>query len=459
MMHSLRFKLSLALICTSMCAVIVVGTIAQWRVSTRFDQMAMERAFGNFQSDVTAYVAAYGSWDEAQQFERFGQFVRRKRAHPDKPPFPGPENDRIRPVGRRSAPPMPDEPEWAPPFLFILLDPQGKVLLGGGKYQYGEFVPEPARLGVTPIMLDNRVLALAIPQGKPYLSAVDRNYLAIIREALIYAFIIASALAIVLGFLLSKRLSKSLHELTLAIRAMSLGELRQKVTVHGKDETAALAEAFNRMSADLAHAYEKLEESNGKISEQALLLEELSIRDELTGLYNRRYLNAQANSLFAQMKRYKHSLSIMIGDIDHFKQVNDLFSHATGDAVLKAVSGILQNNTRASDIVARYGGEEFVIIFSETPLLQAVEQCERLRKTIENFPWSEIHPELQVTLSMGINDDLSLDGFEHMLAAADKNLFQAKADGRNRLCYQPAVDLELHGELVQQTYDNKFLES
>ncbi|TAK62466.1 diguanylate cyclase [Methylobacter sp.] len=437
-MHSLRFKFSLALIITSMSAVIVVGIIAQWRVSTRFDQMAMERAFENFQADVTAYIASYGSWNEAQQVERFDRFVRRRRMPtgrpPDEPFFSGPEN-RIDPAGRRLKPPMPHEPEWAPPFLFILLDPQGKVLLGGGKYEYGEFVPESARLGVTPIMLENQVLALAIPQSKPNLSAIDRNYLAIIREALIYAFVIAGTLAIFLGFLFSKRLSKSLHELTMAIRAMNQGELRQTVAVRGKDETAILAEAFNRMSADLAHAYEKLEESNCTISEQALLLKELSIRDELTQLYNRRYFNEQANKLFNQMKRYKHPLSFMIGDIDYFKQVNDKFSHAIGDEVLKAVSGILKESTRESDIVARYGGEEFVVIFPETPLIRAVEQCEKLRKKIENFPWPAIHPELQVTMSMGLNDDLSFTGFEQMLAAADKNLFQAKADGRNRVCY------------------------
>ncbi|MGZ4968564.1 MAG: diguanylate cyclase [Methylobacter sp.] len=447
MMRSLRIKLSLALIITSMSAVSVVGIITQWRVSTRFDQMAMEHAFENFQADVGAYIDSYGSWDEAKKIERFGQFVRRRRAligpHPDEPFFSRPE-DGILPAGRRLTPPMPDEPEWAPPFLFILLDPQGKVLLGGGKYEDGEFVPESARLGVSPIMRGGQVLALAIPQGKPNLSAVDMNYLAIIREALIYAFLIASALAIFLGFLISKRLSKSLHELTIAIRAMSQGKLRQKVTVHGKDEAGMLAEAFNRMSADLAHAYEQLEESNCTISEQALLLKELSIRDELTQLYNRRYFNEQANKLFMHMKRYKRPLSFMIGDLDHFKQVNDRFSHATGDEVLKAVSAILKNNTRASDIVARYGGEEFVIIFPETPLIQAVEQCERLRKTIESFSWSAIHPELKVSMSIGLNDDIGFDRFEQMLAVADKNLFQAKADGRNRLCYQSSVDLEFH---------------
>lgn len=436
MMYSLRIKLSLALIISSMSAVIVVGIVAQWRVSAKFDQMARERAFENFQSDVAAYIAAYGSWDEAKQVEHFDRFVRRRRqfsgAHPGELVFSGPE-DSMRSAGPWLPPPMLAEP-GRPPFWFILLDPQGKVLLGGGKYEVGEFVPESVRLGANPIMQEKRVLALAIPEGKPNLSPIDLNYLATIKEALIYAFFIAGMLAIFLGFLLSKRLSKSLHELTMAIRAMNQGELRQKVTVHGKDETGILAEAFNRMSADLAHAYEELEESNRTISEQALLLKELSIRDELTQLYNRRYFNEQASKLFTQMKRYNHSLSLMIGDIDHFKQVNDKFSHAIGDEVLKAISDILKNSTRASDIVARYGGEEFVIIFPETPLMQAVEQCERLRKLIEDFPWSAIHPDLQVTMSMGLSDDLSLDRFEHILAAADNNLYRAKADGRNRLC-------------------------
>jgi two-component system cell cycle response regulator len=446
MIHSLKVKLSLALIISSMSALTVVGIIAQWRVSARFDQMAMERAFENFQSDVAAYIDVHGSWGAAEQAEPFGRFVERRRAligsDPRTPFIPQPEN-RIRPGEQGFPPPMPPNP-GPPPFRFVLLDPQGKVLLGGGKYEKGAFVPESARSGARPIMRDSQLLAWAIPQGKPNLSTVDQHYLATIKEALIYGFLVAGTLAIFLGFLLSKRLSKSLHELTTAIRSMSRGELRQTVTVHSKDETGMLAEAFNRMSADLAQAYEKLEASNRTIQQQALLLEELSIRDELTQLYNRRYFNEQANKLFSHMKRYNHSLSFMIGDIDHFKQVNDRFTHAVGDQVLKIVSDILQDNTRASDVVARYGGEEFVIIFPETSLPQAAQQCEKLRKTIENFPWSAIHPELRVTISMGLNDDLDFDDFEHMLAAADSNLYQAKADGRNRVCYRASAGLGLN---------------
>ena len=437
-MYSLRIKLSLAFIVTSMAAVVLVGAITQWRVATKFDQMAMERAFENFQADVTAYIATYDSWGEAQKIERFGQFARRRRALVGDVPkdlsFPRPQN-RMGYVGSNRPPPPVLSETGRPPFRFILLDPQGKVLMGAGIYKSGEYVSSSVRLKAIPITLEKQVMALAIPQGKPNLSHIDLGYLATIKEALMVAFFIASTFAILLGFIFSQRLSGSLHELTDAIRAMTLGELRQKVTVRSKDEIGVLAEAFNRMSADLAHAYEDLEQSNRTINEQTLLLKELSIRDELTQLYNRRHFNEQAAMLFTQMERFKHSLSFMMGDIDYFKQVNDKFSHATGDEVLKIVAEILQTNTRKCDIVARYGGEEFVIIFPETSLIQVIQRCEKLRQLIENYPWSTVQPELHITMSMGLNDDLTLDGFEQMLAVADNKLYQAKANGRNQLCY------------------------
>lgn len=444
-MHSLRTKLSLALIATGLSAVIVVGVIAQWRVSERFNQIAMERAFENFQADVTDYIDLYGSWQAAQQAEPFGRFVERRRGLMGPPPgaqFLPEQENRVKPKPFEPGSQLPHK--HVPPFRFVLLDPQGNVLLGGGKYEKGELVPEAARSGASPIMQNNQLLAWAIPQGKPNLSPADLNYLATINEALLYAFLIAGTLAIVLGFLFSKRLSKSLHELTMAIRAMNEGDLRQQVTVRGKDEAGILAEAFNRMSADLAHAYEKLEASNRTIHEQALRLKELSIRDELTQLYNRRYLDEQANKLFVHMKRYNHPLTVMIGDIDYFKQVNDQFSHAVGDLVLKAVSDILKNNARAGDIVARYGGEEFVIILPETPLPLATQQCERLRQQIEDFPWPDMQPGLEITMSMGLSDDPGFDDFEQMLAAADRHLYQAKTGGRNRVCYRVPEEQELN---------------
>jgi len=107
----------------------------------------------------------------------------------------------------------------------------------------------------------------------------------------------------------------------------------------------------------------ELAASHDRIRSQALLLKELSIRDELTGLLNRRHFDEQAATLFAQAVRYKQPLTVVMCDLDRFKQINDRFSHAAGDVVLRHVAEILHSDTRASDVVARYGGEEFVILF------------------------------------------------------------------------------------------------
>jgi diguanylate cyclase (GGDEF)-like protein len=131
--------------------------------------------------------------------------------------------------------------------------------------------------------------------------------------------------------------------------------------------------------AELQARYAQLQEQNQTILQQAAMLQEISVRDGLTKLYNRRHFDEQAALLFAGAKRYDQPLTIMLGDIDHFKKVNDQFSHATGDEVLRQVARLLQDNTRASDIVARYGGEEFVLALPQTPLPQAAAFCEKLR--------------------------------------------------------------------------------
>ena len=133
--------------------------------------------------------------------------------------------------------------------------------------------------------------------------------------------------------------------------------------------------------------------------------------------------------------RYSHPLAFMMSDIDFFKQINDRFSHSVGDDVLRAVAGVFRSNIREIDVVARYGGEEFVIAFPETPIEEAVGLTERLRVSIKEHAWTDIHPDLSVTISMGLSADVGLGSFEQMLAAADKQLYQAKESGRDRVCY------------------------
>lgn len=396
----------------------------------------MEEAFAKYQEDVAAYVAQYGSWEKATEAERFGQFQRRRMALLGKSPvdphtavFPvvPPHNPDI-------PPPVLDE-EGRPPFRFILLNPQGTILMGAGTYQPGKKASASLIAKGKPIRLDGKIIALAIPVGRPNLNDIDKGYLAAINIALGYALITAAILALVLGIFFSRRLAQPLKALTIAIRSMRAGDIHQEVKIKSYDEIGKVLKTFNEMSKNLATAYQNLEESHATIREQAERLKKISIRDELTQLYNRRHFNAEAEKIFSHAKRHNHPLVFMISDIDNFKKINDRFSHSTGDEVLRRVAEIFRNNTRKNDLVARYGGEEFVIVFPETPLDQAASLCERLRELISHHNWQEINPDLKVTISMGLNSDIKYDTFEQMLVIADNKLYEAKNSGRNRVCY------------------------
>lgn len=143
--------------------------------------------------------------------------------------------------------------------------------------------------------------------------------------------------------------------------------------------------------------------------------------DELTGLYNRRYLNYRLAEEISRVKRTQSTVSLILIDTDNFKKVNDTHGHLMGDEVLKKLGDILKSNTRSIDIVARWGGEEFSIILPETDLNDAKIFAERLRKTVENYDFG-----FQVTISLGIVstcDELSLD---ELLTQADEALYTAK---------------------------------
>ncbi|HEY1149720.1 MAG TPA: GGDEF domain-containing protein, partial [Pseudoduganella sp.] len=224
-------------------------------------------------------------------------------------------------------------------------------------------------------------------------------------------------------------------KLTDAVRAMHGGELRQRVPVQGQDEVAELAKAFNEMSERLAQTHEELQASHQTILHQAEQLRELSVRDALTQLYNRRHFDEQAATLYNQAVRHKRPLALAICDIDHFKQINDKFSHATGDAVLRQVASLLRGHMRQADLVARYGGEEFVMAFPETPGLQAASLCDKLRGLVEAYPWQEVHPDVKVTISIGVSADIGAGSAAAMLQKADTQLYRAKDSGRNRVCF------------------------
>ena len=171
-----------------------------------------------------------------------------------------------------------------------------------------------------------------------------------------------------------------------------------------------------------------------QLQSQTVQLEHLAMRDPLTGLHNRRAMNAHLEEAFTQARSNGEALCVVVLDVDHFKNINDRFSHAVGDDVLRSLASIFGGHVRTSDLIARAGGEEFVCAFRGTALPTVLMTCERLRLEVQDFDWSVLAEGLQVTVSMGVADDTDASNVSEMLSRADKNLYNAKHQGRNRVC-------------------------
>lgn len=178
---------------------------------------------------------------------------------------------------------------------------------------------------------------------------------------------------------------------------------------------------------------------------------ELSITDDLTGLYNRRYFNQRYEREFQRAKRYRRPLSVLMVDIDYFKNYNDINGHLLGDEILKKVAILLESNLRQADIVARYGGEEFVVLLPEIDKSHADQVAEKLRRTVElkNFPKEQYQPNKNITISLGLATfpDDSTNSRE-LLELADRALYRAKAEGRNRVVAYHASMIQINQNII-----------
>jgi diguanylate cyclase (GGDEF)-like protein len=164
-------------------------------------------------------------------------------------------------------------------------------------------------------------------------------------------------------------------------------------------------------------------------------LQKMSFTDEMTGIFNYRFIRKQLDTEIQRSQRYDKPLSICIIDIDHFKEINDAFGHQTGDQVLKDLARILSQCTRSVDYVGRYAGDEFVIIFPDTSLPDAIRLCERIRKAVREHSLQFAGSEIRYSLSIGVADFESKkrSSSTTLLEAADLKLYQAKRSGRNRV--------------------------
>jgi two-component system, cell cycle response regulator len=162
---------------------------------------------------------------------------------------------------------------------------------------------------------------------------------------------------------------------------------------------------------------------------------DLATKDGLTGLFNRRYFDIHIKQMVTKSIGTGNKISMMMFDMDHFKQVNDTYGHPTGDAVLKTLSSTLKSSFKITDLIARYGGEEFVVVLSNTDLNSGLQIAEKVRQKIETtdfvIPNNEIP--LKKTTSIGIAEYQEGESIPDFISRADKALYKAKQTGRNKV--------------------------
>ncbi len=183
---------------------------------------------------------------------------------------------------------------------------------------------------------------------------------------------------------------------------------------------------------------DELKEKNHQLEKLLKRVEVMAITDQLTNIYNRRRFLDILEKEFRRAKRYKTSLSCMMIDIDHFKRINDMFGHHTGDIVIRETARIITDNAREIDTVARWGGEEFIMLLPQTKKEEALQPAARILTTIAEHKFPGASDE-RITISVGIANasDGSIDTEEKLIQASDIALYAAKTKGRNRIEVSP----------------------
>jgi diguanylate cyclase (GGDEF)-like protein len=289
------------------------------------------------------------------------------------------------------------------------------VLICGLGYQaLGGEIPLTAIGGSLPLLLIGLVLAMQALNdlGMLALLRVGRRDVSGFFQPFSVALELGSGVTAVLVALVFNSMSTAVFVLLLVVLCLGMLALRQ-----------------------FAHMRQQLEqvvaERTRSLQEKTRELEHQAIRDNLTGLFNRRYADDFLERQLDYDRRHGSTSAIALADIDRFKQINDRHSHATGDEVLKRVTALFTARCRKSDMIARYGGEEFLIFFPETSAGDANATCEELRLAIARYDWPSLGLTVPVTVSFGIAESRGGETPRGLMDEADLRLYQAKNGGRN----------------------------
>jgi len=250
--------------------------------------------------------------------------------------------------------------------------------------------------------------------------------------------ILATVVAIPLGFILIRKIVAPLDGLAGAMLRFSQGRLDVRSPVTRRDEIGRLAATFNLMADQHQQTHERIVRLNSELEERVAYrtqqLRELASREPLTGLYNRRHFNEMLERRFSEAQRYSTDLSCLMIDLDEFKAANDAFGHQVGDELLVLTAGTIVGQLRTADLAARYGGDEFIILLPQTDAHRARILAERI---VERFSGeaADRFPTVRVSMSVGIASLQLLEpkDAESLVRHADRALYDAKKAGKNSI--------------------------
>ncbi len=318
-----------------------------------------------------------------------------------------------------------------------------------GEVSQEAMVAEGELPGVGPALYAVRGLVGPLPG---YIAAVVPNELAYqslreSQERLVWYGLLVVAVIVALNFVAARGVLRPIARLSAAAGRMAGGDLEIHLPVTGRDEIADLTHSFNDMAAriregraNLEQAHDELARINQGLTAANRTLETLSITDGLTSLYNHRHFQETIHQEIQRGEELGLPMSLLLIDIDHFKQYNDRWGHTEGDAALRRVAVQIMKTIRTTDMAFRYGGEELAVLLPSLRRKEAAEAAEKVREAIRGATPREARSGAAVTVSIGVStfpDDARVA--RALVDMADAALYAAKAQGRDRVVLASAA--------------------
>jgi diguanylate cyclase (GGDEF)-like protein len=258
---------------------------------------------------------------------------------------------------------------------------------------------------------------------------------------LIGGLLITVSLSVAFGIFLSKHMSKSLvtriQKITSASQQLADGKNFNPIEGADSDEIDQLANTFNQMAATIRNQMNSLRDEMELKQSIQTELEYMASYDSLTNLLNRRTFMNRAELEFLRNQRYQHPISVLMIDIDDFKDINDTYGHQTGDLVLSKVGETIALNVRNHDLCGRYGGEEFIILMPESDAHEAENLANRILEKVNRISLNEEGFTFSVSCSIGLADNIGIKNadLKKIITLADTCLYEAKRTGKNKVIH------------------------